>query len=110
MRVSLMWTVNNFPTLSSFSRWSGKGYKAYLTYNEDTPSLRIRGKNVYFRHRRFLHMTHPMRQSKKFNGKAEKRPPPKRWTTEDILRQISQLPVALPGKHMSFDVQKKENN
>ena len=52
-------------------------------------------------------MTHPMRQSRKFNGKAEKRPPPRRWTTEDILRQISQLPVTLLGKHMSYGGQKK---
>ena len=52
-------------------------------------------------------MTHPMRQSRKFNGKAEKRPPPRRWTTEDILRQMSLLPITLLGKHMSFGSQKQ---
>ena len=69
--------------------------------------MRVRGKNVYFDHRRFLPMTHPMRQSRKFNGKVEKRPPPRRWTTKDILRQISLLSVTLPGKRMSFGHQKK---
>ena len=36
MRATLLWTVNDFPTRSSLSRWSGQGYKACLTYNEDT--------------------------------------------------------------------------
>ena len=55
-------------------------------------------------------MTHPMRQSRKFNGKPEKRPPPRRWTTEDKLRQMSLLPVTLLGKHMTFGGQKQAVN
>ena len=51
---------------------------AYLTCNEDTPSLRVKDKNFYFGHIIFFPMTHPMRQSRKFNGKAEKRLPPRR--------------------------------
>ena len=86
MHAILFWTVNDFPTQSSLFGWSGQGYESCLTYNEDTPSLRVRGKNVYFGHRRFLPMTHPMRQSRKFNEKVKKRPPPRRFTTEDIIR------------------------
>ena len=52
-------------------------------------------------------MTHPMRQSRMFNGKAEKRPLPNRWNTKDILRQMSLLPVILPSKYMSFGGQKQ---
>nr|GEW97115.1 EF-hand domain pair [Tanacetum cinerariifolium] len=33
-----LWTINDFPAQSSLSRWSGKGYKACPTCNEDTPS------------------------------------------------------------------------
>ena len=69
--------------------------------------LHVKDKNVYFGHRRFLHMNHPMRKNRKFNEKTKKKPPPRRWTTEDILRQISQLSVTLPGKHMCFGDQKK---
>ena len=86
MCVALLWTDNDFPARSSRFGWRGQSYKAYLTCNEDAPSLHIRDKNVFFDHRRFLPMTHPMRQNRKFNGKAEKRPPRRRWTTEDILR------------------------
>ena len=35
------------------SRWSGHGYKVCPTYNKDTPSLSVKGKNVYFSHRLF---------------------------------------------------------
>ena len=92
MGATLLCTVNDFP---AWSGWSGQCYKACLTCNKGTPSLCVRGKNVYFGYRRFLPMTHPMRSSRKSNEKAEKRPPPKRFIIEDILRQISQLLVTL---------------
>ena len=107
MRAALLWTINDFLAQSSLSGWSEQAYKAYLTCNEDTPPLCVKGQNVYFGHRRSLPMTRPMRQSRKFNGKVEKRPPPRRWTTKDILRQMSLLPVTLLGKHMSFGGQKQ---
>ena len=65
MRAALLWIVNDFPARSSLFIWSGQGYKACLICNEDTPLLRVRGKNVYFGHRMFLHMNHPMRQKQK---------------------------------------------
>ncbi|GJY41937.1 putative reverse transcriptase domain, ribonuclease H-like domain, aspartic peptidase domain protein [Tanacetum coccineum] len=44
MRAVVLWTINDFPARSSLSGWSGQGYKACPTCNEDTPS--IRGKIV----------------------------------------------------------------
>nr|GEZ25539.1 hypothetical protein [Tanacetum cinerariifolium] len=38
MRAMVLWTINDFLARSSLSGWSGQGYKACLTYNEDTPS------------------------------------------------------------------------
>ena len=34
----LLWTVNDFPARSSLSGWSGQGYLACPTCNNDTPS------------------------------------------------------------------------
>ncbi|GJZ96228.1 hypothetical protein Tco_0668562 [Tanacetum coccineum] len=39
MRAMVLWTINDFPTRSSLSGWSGQGYKAWPTCNEDTPSV-----------------------------------------------------------------------
>ncbi|GJT73162.1 transmembrane protein 45B-like protein [Tanacetum coccineum] len=46
MRAMLLWTINDFPAGSSFSVWSGQGYKAYPTCNEDTPSEHIRQRYI----------------------------------------------------------------
>jgi len=59
MKVALLWTINDFPARSSLSGWSGQGYKACLTCNEDTPSMRVINKVVYVGHRRFLAANHP---------------------------------------------------
>ncbi|GJU37993.1 reverse transcriptase domain-containing protein [Tanacetum coccineum] len=40
MRVMVLWTINYFFARSSLSGWSGQGYKACPTCNEDTPSMR----------------------------------------------------------------------
>ncbi|GKC72801.1 zinc finger, PHD-type containing protein [Tanacetum coccineum] len=39
MRAMVLWTINDFPARSSLSGWSGQGYKACPTCNEDTPSM-----------------------------------------------------------------------
>nr|GEX32232.1 hypothetical protein [Tanacetum cinerariifolium] len=38
MGAMVLWTINDFPARSSLSGWSGQGYKACPTCNEDTPS------------------------------------------------------------------------
>nr|GEV33596.1 hypothetical protein [Tanacetum cinerariifolium] len=41
IRAMLSWTISDFPTRSSLSRWSGQGYKACFTCNKDTLSERV---------------------------------------------------------------------
>ncbi|XP_060972508.1 uncharacterized protein LOC133038393 [Cannabis sativa] len=77
MRAALLWTVNDFPARSSLSGWSGQGYKACPTCNEDTTSIRVIGKTSYVGHRRFLPSNHAMRRDTRFDGKVERRPPPR---------------------------------
>ncbi|KAD4586129.1 hypothetical protein E3N88_23730 [Mikania micrantha] len=38
MHAALLWTINDYPACSSLSGWSGQGYKACSTCNEDTLS------------------------------------------------------------------------
>ena len=102
MRAALLWTVNDFPARSSLSGWSGQGYKACPTCNEDTTSIRVIGKTSYVGHRRFLPSTHRMRRDKEFDGEVERRRPPRRFTCEDILEQVNALAAQVPGKHVQF--------
>ncbi|GKB64904.1 hypothetical protein Tco_0921090 [Tanacetum coccineum] len=48
MRAMVLWTINDFPARSSLSGWSGQGYKACPTCNEDTPSVRSFNQNSLF--------------------------------------------------------------
>nr|GFC81628.1 hypothetical protein [Tanacetum cinerariifolium] len=53
VRAMVLWTINDFPARSSLSGWSGQGYKACPTCNEDTSSVRVLGKTAYGKHPRF---------------------------------------------------------
>ncbi|GJS73298.1 hypothetical protein Tco_0706139 [Tanacetum coccineum] len=79
MRAMVLWTINDFPARSSLSGWSGQGYKACPTCNEDTPSVRVLGKTAYVGHRRFLKKPHKWRRSLEFNGEIEDRDPPRKF-------------------------------
>ncbi|GJW22575.1 CACTA transposable element [Tanacetum coccineum] len=46
MKAALLWTINDFPARSSLSGWSGQGYYACPTCNEDTPSMAIKRKII----------------------------------------------------------------
>nr|GEY78546.1 hypothetical protein [Tanacetum cinerariifolium] len=41
MRAMVLWTIIDFLARSSLSGWSGQCYKAFPTYNKDTPSVNV---------------------------------------------------------------------
>nr|GEZ26420.1 hypothetical protein [Tanacetum cinerariifolium] len=47
MRAMVLWIINDFPAQSCLSGWSGQGYKACPTCNEDTPSVRVLDKTAF---------------------------------------------------------------
>ncbi|KAL5548417.1 hypothetical protein UlMin_003648 [Ulmus minor] len=101
-------TVNDFPARSSLSGWSGQGYKACPTCNEDTPSIRVIGKTVYFGHRRFLPSTHRWRSNLDFDGLIERKRPPRRFSLVDIMDQLRRVKTTIPGKHPNYGGVKRE--
>ncbi|KAL5569048.1 hypothetical protein UlMin_025623 [Ulmus minor] len=102
MRAALLWTVNDFPARSNLSGWSGHGYRACPTCNEDTPSMRVIGKTAYFGHRRFLATNHHWRSNLQFDGRTERKRPPHRFSTTDILEQLRRVKTGIPGKHPNY--------
>ncbi|GJT47440.1 uncharacterized protein Tco_0956155 [Tanacetum coccineum] len=106
MKAAVLWTINDFPARSSLSGWSGQGYYACPTCNEDTPSMAVKSKIVYVGHRRFLRTKHPLRSKfKEFYGNPEPKPKPRKFTEMDIQLQISKVFKRFPGKHP--DIAKK---
>ncbi|GKB34845.1 hypothetical protein Tco_0879787, partial [Tanacetum coccineum] len=100
MKAAVLWTINDFPARSSLSGWSGQGYYACPTCNEDTPSMAVKNKIVYVGYRRFLRTQHPLRSKlKEFYGFPELKPKPRKFTEMDIQLQISKVFKRAPGKH-----------
>ncbi|GKB45829.1 hypothetical protein Tco_0896582 [Tanacetum coccineum] len=99
MRAMVLWTINDFLARSSLSGWSGQGYKACPTCNEDTPSVRVLGKTAYVGHRRFLKKPHKWRRSLEFNGETENGDPPREFSRDAIMTQLARLPTRVKGKH-----------
>ncbi|GJT65784.1 hypothetical protein Tco_1017264 [Tanacetum coccineum] len=110
MRAMVLWTINDFPARSSLSGWSGQGYKACPTCNEDTPSVRVLSKTAYVGHRRFLKKPHKWRRSLEFNGQTDNTDPPKEFGRDVILAQLDRLPTRVKGKHPSHGGVKIKRN
>ena len=58
MHVALLWMMNNFLAYLLLSGWSTKGYKAYLIYNNERSSNKLKDKICYMGHRRYLPIDH----------------------------------------------------
>ncbi|GKA85868.1 zinc finger, PHD-type containing protein, partial [Tanacetum coccineum] len=110
MRAMVLWTINDFLARSSLSGWSGQGYMACLTCNEDTPSVRVLGKTAYVGHRRFLKKPHKWRRSLEFNGETENGDPPREFNRDAIMTQLARLPTRVKGKHPRFRGVKIKHN
>nr|GEU87936.1 hypothetical protein [Tanacetum cinerariifolium] len=101
MRVMVLWTINDFLARSSLSGWSGQGYRACPTCNEDIPSVRVLGKTAYVGHKRFLKKPHKWRRSLEFNGETEDEDPPREFSRDAIMTQLARLPTRV--KEAIFD-------
>ena len=110
MRAMLLWTINDFPTRSSLSGWSGQGYLACPTCNEDTSSIYVTNKMCYVGHRRFLNINHSWRESLLFDGQPDTRPRPRRFSNATILKQVNYLSDRIPRKHPDYGGKKRKRD
>lgn len=110
MRVVLLITINDFPARSNLSGWRGQGYFACPSCNDATPSMRITNKICYVGHRQWLFPNHILRKNKRFNGRVDMRSPPLRKTTKQILDQLKNVGIKLPGKHEEYGGKKTKRH
>ncbi|GKA14231.1 RNA-directed DNA polymerase, eukaryota, reverse transcriptase zinc-binding domain protein [Tanacetum coccineum] len=92
LKVSLMWTINDFPAYANLSGWSTKGRVACPVCANSTHSrwLKHGKKNCYIGHRRWLEPNHSCRfQKERFDGTIENRGPPTPLTGSNVLKQLS---------------------
>ena len=97
MRVTLMWTINDFPAYGMLSGWGTHGKMACPVCMVDTKAFTLKygGKTSYFDcHHRFLPPGHPFRRSKTafIKGKVEMDGPPRRLTPEEVWDSVKDIP------------------
>ncbi|CAN1782145.1 hypothetical protein LINPERHAP1_LOCUS15680 [Linum perenne] len=107
LHAAVMWTINDFLAYGNLSSWSTKGYLACPVCNKDSPGESLKSKIGYLGHRRFLPINHRWRRDKKFNGKRETRLHPPFLCGDDLLEQLAQVPLRLPGKHPQIQNKRK---
>jgi hypothetical protein len=71
-------------------------------------SKRIRNKICYIGHRRFLDSGHEWRRSKVFDGKAETRERPEKFTMVELMEQLERVKDVRPGKHPNTKKRKRD--
>nr|GEX81271.1 hypothetical protein [Tanacetum cinerariifolium] len=103
MRAMVLWTINDFPARSSLCGWSGQGYKACPTCNEDTTSTCVLGKTYYVIHR-FLKNPLKWRRSLDFNDEIKDGDPPRKFDRDDIMAELARLPTRVKGNHLMYEV------
>ncbi|GJT88153.1 reverse transcriptase domain-containing protein [Tanacetum coccineum] len=107
--LKVLWAKLGVETID-LSGWSGQGYKACPTCNEDTPSVRVLGKTAYVGHKRFLKKPHKWRRSLEFNGETKNGDPPREFSRDAIMTQLARFPTRVKGKHPRFEGVKIKRN
>ncbi|XP_026445460.1 uncharacterized protein LOC113346086 [Papaver somniferum] len=108
MHAALLWTINDFPAYAKMSGWSTHGYLACPICNEDAPSIKLRSKIGYVRHRRYLPPGHSWRDSKCHDGTREHKGPPKELTGDGLLAQMEHIVFCNPGKNPNKQSKKRK--
>lgn len=91
LRVTLLWTINDFSAYANLSGWSTKGEYACPSCNFDKQSswLKHGRKHTYIGHRRFLPYDHKFQKDRvSFNGSREYRWKPKTLSGSELLKQL----------------------
>jgi hypothetical protein len=73
LRAVVLWCIHDYPSLSTLSGRTTKGYYACIHCDKDPLSRRIRGKLCYIGNPRYLPLSHKWRNCLAFDGKREKK-------------------------------------
>jgi hypothetical protein len=87
LHAAFLWSIHDYRGYATMSGRSTKGYFACVYCDENPCYEPLKNKIGYIGHRRFLLKNHPYRRSNLFNGKADKRDPPREFTQVEKKRE-----------------------
>jgi hypothetical protein len=84
LRAGILWCIHDYPTLSTLSGRTRKGYVACIHYYKDPLSKLPKGKLGYFGHFRFLPKKHHMRIKNMYLNTHTKHDKPDSFTADEL--------------------------
>ncbi|KAK1667840.1 hypothetical protein QYE76_055999 [Lolium multiflorum] len=99
LHAAFLWSIHDYPGYATMSGRSTRGFHACVHCDENPCAESLKNKIGYIGHRRFLDKNHPYRKSRLFNGKAETRDPPRKYTPKEVAGKVERVKDFEHGKN-----------
>ncbi|KAK1643793.1 hypothetical protein QYE76_061598 [Lolium multiflorum] len=99
LHAAFLWSIHDYPGYATMSGRSTRGFHACVHCDENPCAESLKNKIGYIGHRRFLDKSHPYRRSRLFNGKAETRDPPRKYTPKEVAAKVERVKDFEHGKN-----------
>jgi hypothetical protein len=110
LRAAVLWCIDDYPTLSTLSRHTTKGYFARIHCDKHPLSYNLRSKTGYFGHYRFLPNGHRFWSNNEFAGIHESNDPPGEFSIEELLAELEKVKDVRLGKLQSGGKRKRSDS
>jgi hypothetical protein len=95
---AVLWCIHDYPTLSTLSGRTTKGYFACIHCDKHPLSYGLRSTIGYFGHFRFLPYGHCLRRNNEFAGLDESNDPSGEFSIEELLAELEKVKDVRPRK------------
>ncbi|KAG8061269.1 hypothetical protein GUJ93_ZPchr0003g17402 [Zizania palustris] len=106
-RDAVLWCIHDYPTLSTLSGRTTKGYFTCIHCNKHPLSYSLRSKIGYIGHFRFLTKGHRLQRNNEFAGLHESNDPPGEFCIEEFLAKLDKVEDVRPGQLQSSRKRKR---
>jgi hypothetical protein len=107
LRAAVLWCIHDYPSLSTLSGRTTKGYFACIHCDKHPLSYSLRSNIGYFGHYRLLPNGHLFWSDNEFGGIHENNDPPGEFSIEELLAEFEKVK---PGKPQSSGERKCSNS
>jgi hypothetical protein len=101
LHVAVLWSIHDYPALSTLSGRTKKGYFACIHCDKYPLSYNIRSKIGYFGHYHFLTNGHRFQRENEFAGIHESNDPLSEFSIEELLAELEKVKDLRLGKPQS---------
>jgi hypothetical protein len=108
LHATFLWSIHDYPGYAIMYGRSTRGYYTCVHCDVNPCYKALTNKIGYNGHRRFLPKDHPYRRRKLFNGKAQPRDPPRKYTREELVEKLETVKDYVPGKNPAVNKRKRQ--